>query len=42
MSDLIAAHIRETGESLYAVDIDVNGHTMKGDEPETYGSARAC
>ena len=39
MSDLIAAHVRESGESLYAVDIEVNGHAMKGDEPETYGSA---
>lgn len=38
MSELIEAKIIETGESLYAVDIDVNGHHLKGDEPESYGS----
>ena len=34
---LISAHVAETGESTYAVSIDVNGHSLKGDEPEWYG-----
>lgn len=34
----IEATITETGESLYAVAIEVNGHSLKGDEPESYGS----
>ncbi len=29
----IYAHVIETGESAYAVDIDVSGHPIKGDEP---------
>lgn len=33
----ISAHVMETGESAYAVSIDVNGHTLKGDEPESFG-----
>lgn len=30
------AHVRETGESRYSVEIDVSGHKISGDEPETY------
>lgn len=30
---MIHAHIKETGESLFAVNIKVSGHTIKGDEP---------
>lgn len=33
----ITAHIAETGESAYAVSIEVNGHILKGDEPKWYG-----
>ncbi|PJB71683.1 MAG: osmotically inducible protein OsmC [Alphaproteobacteria bacterium CG_4_9_14_3_um_filter_47_13] len=33
----ITAHIIETGESDFAVSIDVSGHTIKGDEPEDAG-----
>lgn len=29
----ISAHVIETGESNFAVDITVSGHTLKGDEP---------
>lgn len=29
----IHAHIVETGESAYAVTIEVSGHALKGDEP---------
>lgn len=29
----ISAHITETGESNFAVDIHVSGHYIKGDEP---------
>jgi putative redox protein len=29
----IHAHVIETGESVFAVDIDVSGHHIKGDEP---------
>lgn len=31
------AHIIETDESDYAVTIEVSGHTLKGDEPESFG-----
>ncbi len=34
---LIAAHVTETGESTYAVSILVSGHTIKGDEPLSFG-----
>lgn len=34
---LITAHITETDESAYAVAIEVNGHSLKGDEPESFG-----
>lgn len=34
----IEATVIETGESLYAVAIEVNGHRLTGDEPESYGS----
>ena len=39
MSDnkIITAHVIETGESNYAVSIDVSGHTIKGDEPVEAG-----
>ncbi|MCB9964881.1 MAG: OsmC family protein [Rhodospirillales bacterium] len=33
----ITAHIVETGESDYAVSIDVSGHHLKGDEPVDAG-----
>jgi hypothetical protein len=33
----ITAHIQETGESIYAVNISVSGHTIKGDEPVSFG-----
>ena len=34
---VITAHITETGQSAYAVAIEVNGHSLKGDEPESFG-----
>ncbi len=34
---LITAHVEETGESAYAVSIDVSGHNIKGDEPVSFG-----
>lgn len=34
---IITAHVSETGESAYAVQIEVNGHSLKGDEPEDSG-----
>lgn len=34
---LITAHVEETGESAYAVSIDVSGHNIKGDEPISFG-----
>lgn len=34
---IITAHVIETGESDYAVAIDVSGHNIKGDEPEDAG-----
>ena len=34
---LITAHVKETGESAYAVTISVSGHTIKGDEPVSFG-----
>lgn len=33
----IAACVKETGESAYAVSIEVNGHMLKGDEPVSFG-----
>jgi putative redox protein len=33
----ISAHVTETGESAYAVSISVSGHTLKGDEPISFG-----
>lgn len=35
--ELITAHVEETGESTYAVSISVSGHTIKGDEPVSFG-----
>lgn len=35
--ELISAHVEETGESAYAVTIFVSGHTIKGDEPVSFG-----
>lgn len=34
----IEASVTETEASLYSVEIDTNGHTIVGDEPESYGS----
>lgn len=34
---LISAHVEETGESTYAVDIMVSDHKIKGDEPVASG-----
>lgn len=34
---IIHAHITETGESAYAVDISVSGHRLIGDEPVDAG-----
>jgi putative redox protein len=34
------AHISETGDSRYAVAIDVSGHRILGDEPETQPGGR--
>lgn len=33
----IEAHVSETGESAFAVRIDVSGHVLTGDEPEGVG-----
>ena len=33
----LSATVAETGESLYAVNINVSGHTLKGDEPVASG-----
>lgn len=35
----LSAYVTETGESLFAVDIQVSGHTIKGDEPVDAGGA---
>lgn len=35
--ELKTAHVEETGESVYAVSIVVSGHTIKGDEPVSFG-----
>jgi len=35
--ELKTAHVTETGESAYAVSITVSGHTLKGDEPISFG-----
>lgn len=34
---LISAHVEESGESAYAVTTSVSGHTIKGDEPVSFG-----
>ena len=34
----VEATITETDASLYSVDINTNGHSLVGDEPESYGS----
>lgn len=34
---IITAHIIETGESNYAVSIEVSGHRIRGDEPKEAG-----
>ena len=36
-SKKINAHIIETGESNYTVDIEVSGYSFKGDEPKSFG-----
>jgi hypothetical protein len=33
----ITAQVTETGESDFAVSMNVSGHTIKGDEPEDAG-----
>ncbi len=33
----ITATVSENGQSTYAVDIAVSGHTLTGDEPESFG-----
>ena len=33
----IHAHVAETGESVFAVDIEISGHHIKGDEPVDMG-----
>jgi putative redox protein len=33
----LSAYVTETGESLYAVNITVSGHTLIGDEPVAMG-----
>lgn len=35
----VTAHVTETGESAYAVAIDVSGHRLRGDEPVEAGGA---
>lgn len=35
--ETVTAHIEETGESTFAVDINVSGHRIKGDEPVADG-----
>lgn len=37
-TEIINAEVTETGDSLYGVKIDVNGHSLIGDEPESMGS----
>jgi putative redox protein len=37
MSEIINAHVEETGDSAYAVDISVSGHKIKGDESISFG-----
>ena len=34
---ITTAQIRETGASAYAVDIEVSGHRLLGDEPASFG-----
>lgn len=36
-NQILSAQITETGESDFAVSIDVSGHIIKGDEPEDAG-----
>ena len=33
----LSAYVTETGESIFAVDIKVSGHSIKGDEPVDAG-----
>ncbi len=35
--ETIYSHVAETGENTYAVDIEVSGHHIKGDEPIVFG-----
>jgi putative redox protein len=37
MADTTSAHVTETGESPYAVTIEVSGHSLTGDEPVDFG-----
>ena len=34
---ITSAHVYETGESAFAVNIEVSAHMIKGDEPESSG-----
>jgi putative redox protein len=34
---IVTAQVSETGASAYAVDIEVSGHSLKGDEPVEVG-----
>lgn len=36
-AELKTAHVEETGKSAYSVSISVSGHTIKGDEPVSFG-----
>lgn len=36
---ILTADVRETGESGFAVSIDVDGHVLKGDQPVSAGGA---
>lgn len=35
--ELTTAHVSETGDSRFAVSIEVSGHAITGDEPEAVG-----
>lgn len=35
--DKTLAHVEESGESAYSVNIEVSGHQLKGDEPISFG-----
>lgn len=39
MTDIVSVHVAESGESAFAVRIDVGGHQLTGDEPAEMGGA---